>query len=140
MKTKKKRPDRPSKQKVRAAREMPSFPKISEEMQQWAAMLKQELLQWPQVRAKPMFGMMGIYRRKRIFAALPVSRGLTSPNSFILRFVPFPPELLERAKSEPRIGVGWTLRTTKWISFELNAEADLRNALWWLNQAYERAK
>jgi len=83
---------------------------------------------------------MGIYRRKKIFAALPVSRGLTSPNSFILRFVPFPPELLERAKKEPRMGIGRTLKARNWTSFELSAESDLRDALWWLNQAYERAK
>jgi hypothetical protein len=140
MKTKKRKTDRPPKQKARAIREMPGFPKISEEMRQWAAMLEQELSAWPQVSSKPMFGMKGIYRRKKVFALLPVSRGLTSPNSIILRFVPFPPELLERAKKEPRIGTGRTLKTTKWISFELNAEADLRDALWWLNQAYERAK
>ena len=119
---------------------MPKFPKISEEMRQWAAMLEQELKGWRQISSKPMFGMMGIYRRKKIFAALPVSRGLTSSNSIIFRFVPFPQELLERAKKEPRIGTGRTLQTAKWISFELNVEADLRDALWWLNQAYERAK
>ncbi|HTT31966.1 MAG TPA: hypothetical protein VMH48_00050 [Methylomirabilota bacterium] len=109
-------------------------------MRQWAAMLEKELLGWPQVSAKPMFGMMGIYRRKKIFAALPVSRGLTSSNSIILRFVPFPAGLLERAKKEPRIGTGRTLKAKNWTSFELSAESDLRDALWWLNQAYERAK
>jgi len=126
--------------KPKKPREMPKFPKISEEMRQWAAMLEQELLGWPQVSAKPMFGMKGIYRRKKVFAMLPVSRGLTSSNSIILRFAPFPPELLERVKKEPRIGRGRTLKAKNWTSFELTAQGDLRDALWWLNQAYERAK
>ncbi|HXY00954.1 MAG TPA: hypothetical protein VEI54_08530 [Candidatus Limnocylindrales bacterium] len=109
-------------------------------MRQWAAMLEQELSGWPQVRAKPMFGMKGFFRRKKVFAVLPVSRGLMSPSSILIRSVPFSPELLAHAKKEPRISAGRSLEKTKWISFELSSEADLRDALWWLNQAYERAK
>ena len=139
MKAKKKKPASPAKRKSQSMRDRPKMMPISEEMRQWSAMLKTEVGSWPQVTSKPMFGMSAIYHRKTMFAALPVSRGITSPNSFILRFVPFPPELLERAKKEPRIGAGRALKTAKWISFEVNAETDLRDALWWLNQAYERA-
>ena len=27
-----------------------------------------------------------------------------------------------------------------WFSFELFSDADVRDAIWWLDQAYERAK
>jgi hypothetical protein len=109
-------------------------------MKLWSAMLGQELSGWPQVRSKPMFGMRGFYRRNKIFAALPLTRGLKSSNSFIIRSVPFPAELVERAKKEPRISTERKLPGAKWLSFELNSAADVGEALWWLNQAYERAK
>jgi hypothetical protein len=53
---------------------------------------------------------------------------------------PMPQELLERAKKEPRIDTENTAPSAKWLSFTLNSEADFRDALWWLNQAYEHAK
>ena len=56
-------------------RERPKMPPVSEEMKQWSAMLKTEVSGWPQITTKPMFGMMGLYRRKDIFGGLPVTRG-----------------------------------------------------------------
>ena len=52
---------------------------------------------------------------------------------------PMPPKLTERASNEPRIDTS-KLRTAKWFVFELSSGADLHDALWWLNQAYEHAK
>jgi hypothetical protein len=51
-----------------------------------------------------------------------------------------PPDLLKRAKKEPRIDTESRVPSAKWFTFELNSEADFRDALWWLNQAYEHAK
>ena len=130
----------PAKKQARILRERPKFPRISEEMKQWAALLGQELRTWPQVHTKPMFGMLGFFRRKQIFAALPVSRSLVSPNSLILRAKLFRDELTNRAQSEPRISTTRTMAEANWIAFELNSDADLRDALWWLSQAYEAAK
>jgi hypothetical protein len=115
--------------------ERPKMPPVSEEMKQWSAMLRTELIGWPQVASRPMFGMSGIYRRKRIFAALPVTRGFDTPSSIIFRFDPMPADLNQRALKEPRITAG-----TRWFSFEIQSAEDLRDALWWLNQAYENAK
>ena len=67
-------------------RERPKMPPISEEMKQWSAMLKTEVTGWPQLSTKPMFGMMGLYRGKKIFGGLPVTRGFDTPNSVIFRF------------------------------------------------------
>ncbi|HYL86941.1 MAG TPA: hypothetical protein VE263_22145 [Candidatus Angelobacter sp.] len=135
MKAKKTRPDRPAKQKARPMRERPKMPPISEEMKQWSAMLKTEVSGWPQITSKPMFGMMGLYRREKIFGGLPVTRGFDTPNSVIFRFDPMPQDLEERAAKDARIAPG-----RRWFSFEVCSAADLRDALWWLNQAYEKAK
>jgi hypothetical protein len=121
-------------------RPRPNMPPASEEMKQWSAMLCSELSTWPQVSTRPMFGLRGFYRGKKIFAALPVTRAIKNPNSLIFRLKPMPPDLLERAKKEPRIDTESAIPSAKWFVFELNSEADFRDALWWINQAYERAK
>ena len=135
MKKGKTKRDKPAKRKPPAMRERPKMPPISEEMKQWSAMIKTELMGWPQVTSRPMFGMSGIYRRKKIFAALPVTRGFNTPSSILFRFDPLPADLNQRAIEEPRLTPG-----TRWFSFELRSTEDLRDALWWLNQAYEAAK
>jgi hypothetical protein len=118
----------------------PKMLRASEETKQLSAMLGTELSTWPKVTTRPMFGLRGFYRGKKIFAALPVTRTIKNPNSFIFRMQPMPPELVERAKKEPRIDSENSAPSAKWLSFTLNSEADFRDALWWLNQAYERAK
>ena len=119
----------------RAMRDRPKMPPISEEMKQWSAMLKTEVSSWPQISTKPMFGMMGLYRRKKIFGGLPVTRGFDTPNSVIFRFDPMPQELEQRAQKDSRIAPG-----KRWFSFNVRSAEDLRDALWWLNQAYEKTK
>ena len=116
-------------------RDRPKMPPISEEMKQWSAMLKTEVMGWPQISTKPMFGMIGLYRGKKIFGGLPVTRGFDTPNSVIFRFDPMPQELEQRALNDERISTG-----KRWFSFDLRSTEDLRAALWWLNQAYERTK
>ncbi|HKW63205.1 MAG TPA: hypothetical protein VJN89_11715 [Candidatus Acidoferrum sp.] len=125
----------PAKVQPRAMRDRPKMPPISEEMKQWSAMLKTEVSGWPQISTKPMFGMMGLYRDKKIFGGLPVTRGFDTPNSVIFRFDPIPPELEGRASNDKRISPG-----KRWFSFDVGSAADLRDALWWLNQAYEKTK
>jgi hypothetical protein len=134
-KAKKAKRKRPASGTRRVMRERPKMPRISEEMKQWSAMLKTEVSGWPQISTKPMFGMMGLYRRKKIFGGLPVTRGFDTPNSVIFRFDPMPQDLEERALKDPRIAPG-----KRWFSFNVRSAEDLRDALWWLNQAYERTK
>ncbi|HXN51194.1 MAG TPA: hypothetical protein VN943_04595 [Candidatus Acidoferrum sp.] len=121
-------------------RPRPKMPRTSEETKQFSAMLGNELSTWPKVTTRPVFGLRGFYRRKKIFAALPVTRAIKNPNSLIFRLKPLPPDLLERAKKEPRIDIENAVPGAKWLSFMLNSEADFRDVLWWLNQAYEHAK
>jgi hypothetical protein len=118
----------------------PKLPHIADEMKQWSAMLGQELRTWPHVKSRPMFGLLGFYRRTKIFGGLPVTRGLKTASSIIFKIEPMPPDLLRRAAQDPRVDTEGELPGRRWYSFELNSAEDLRDALWWLNQAYERAK
>jgi hypothetical protein len=118
----------------------PNLPRTADEMKQWSAMLGHELHGWPHITSKPMFGMLGFYRQKTVFAALPVTRGIGSPNSIIFKIEAMPPNLLRRRDQDPRVCTGKTIRAKGWHSFEMSSEEDLREALWWLNQAYELAK
>ena len=117
-----------------------TLPRTTDEMQQWSAMLGSELQSWPQVTTRPMFGLVGFYRKKTIFAALPVTRGIGTPNSIIFKIESMPSDLLRRVSQDPRVGTGTKMRAKGWLSFDLNSEEDLRDALGWLNEAYERAK
>ena len=133
----------PTRSSVKAKSTTSNWPKllrISEEMQQWSAMLEQDLSGWPRVTSRPMFGLIGFYRDGVIFAALPRTRALSTPNSFIVKFNPMPPELLRRARKDRRMDSERESPGARWYSFELNSADDLRDALWWLNRAYEAAK
>ena len=128
--------------KSTARRKKPPAPRpklllVSEETRRWSVLLESELISWPGVIAKRMFGFRAIYRGKKIFAALPGSRGFGPDASALLKFDPMSPALLQRAKNGSRIhgntpGNGW-------FSFTLNSDPDLHDALEWLNQAYEAA-
>lgn len=118
----------------------PKLVRISEEMRQWSATLEEELRGWPRVTSRPMFGLIGFYHHGVIFAALPRTRALSSPSSIIFKFDPMPPTLLRRARKDSRIVSERESPDAKWHSFELNTTGDLRDALWWLNRAYEAAQ
>lgn len=58
----------------------PKLTPISEEMKQWSALLGEEPSSWAAVSSRRMFGMMGFYRNNKIFAVLPRTRTLETPN------------------------------------------------------------
>ncbi len=116
------------------------MPRVSDEMKLWSAMLGEEIARWPHVATRPMFGSLGYYRKKTIFAALPVTRAIGTPNAIIFKIKAMTPQVLARAKADSRIDPERVSPGAKWTSFEVQSEADLRDAMWWLNQVYERAK
>ena len=118
----------------------PAFIPISEEMKQWSAMLTSELLRWPNISTRSMFGFFFFYRRRKVFAALPRTRGFDSPSGLLFKFDPMPLALHKRAQNDARLGASAKPSSKGWFSFHLASEADLHDALWWLNQAYEAAK
>lgn len=111
-------------------RERPRLQKIGEEMQRWCALLDEELSTWPDVTSKPMFGMMAFYRGGRIFAAVPRSRAPRTARSVLIKL---PSVQHVRLKGSRVPGAGW-------VTFDLEQEADIAEALEWLARAYEKAK
>ena len=107
--------------------ERPRLFKIDTEMERWCALLEQELLAWPEVSAKPMFGMIGFYRGKSIFAAIPRTRAAETARSLLIKLPGLNDKRLKRA-SGPGSG---------WAAYELESANDLTDALKWLERAYE---
>jgi hypothetical protein len=115
------------------------FLPISEEMKEWSAMLGSELGSWPGITTRSMFGFLFFYRKSIVFAALPKTRGFSSSSSLIVKFKPMPTTLLKRARSDPRMDTNTRAPGKGWFSFELDSDADVREAIFWLSQAYEAA-
>ncbi len=113
---------------------------ISEEMLQWSVLLEAELVTWPGVIAKPMFGFRALYRGKFMFAAIPRSKEFDPRGSFLLKFDPMPPPLLQRKEHDSHLG-SWSREFGRgWLTFTLTSGEDLRDALWWLQHAHQSAK
>lgn len=116
----------------------PTLPVVSEEMKAWAAALVTELADWPGVSGRPMFGLTALYRGKRIFAVLPHTHGMGSPNSVAFKLENAGPRVLARIRREPRLQTTM-MRARRWFVFELTSDRDLKDALDWLGRAYEAA-
>lgn len=106
--------------------ERPKLFTIDAEMQRWCADLEQELSTWPDVSAKPMFGMIGYYFGKNIFAAIPRTKAAESARSLLLKLPRAKHKRLKRASGSD----------SAWVSFELESLNDIPDALRWLEQAY----
>ena len=107
-------------------------------MKAWAAALAGDLETWPQVSSRPLFGLTACYRREMIFAVLPKTRGMESPNSLAFKLPSTTPRLLARIRKDSRIG-STQLQKARWFTFELSCDADLHDALEWLGRAYQAA-
>jgi len=63
------------------ARTRPKLPPVSEEVRHLCALLAQEVLAWPGVTSKLMFGFRALYRDGVVFAMLPDKRSLEVADS-----------------------------------------------------------
>jgi hypothetical protein len=118
-------------------RQRPKLPHVSEEMKRLAALLEAEILAWPNVTSRPMFGLKGLYRGPNIFAVLPRTRALETPDSIAFRLLNRPRNIIAELNNDKRI-----VRSTaeaKWISFEVESESEIHAALKWLAVAYRQA-
>ena len=102
----------------------PRLTPVSEEMRRRCVLLARELLRWPDVSARSMFGLRAFYRGAVIFAMLPDKRALESPNTIAYKL---PADGIQRREGE------------KWQLCELENERDIDNALACLDKAYTRA-
>jgi len=86
-----------------------------------------------------MFGLIAWYRRDKIFAVLPKTRGMDSPSALAFKLPSVSARLLARIRMDSRIAFT-EMQKARWFTFELNCDADLHDALDWLAQAYEAAR
>ena len=117
------------------------FKKISEPMAQWSALLGTELLTWPQVAARRMFGCTAYYRNGSIFAILPLTREFFAPNQVGFKFPrskPYPAKLKAKIQRDSRARVGETFQ--HWIMFALQSDRDFRDFLEYCAHAHQDAK
>lgn len=114
--------------RTRPTTQRPKLPKVDPEMQRWCAALQDEVCGWRQVRTRPMFGMLALYRGDRIFAALPLTRAPRTPNSLLVKLPGVRDDRLKAAQGPGKA----------WASFEMTSSNDLHEALRWLQRAYKK--
>jgi hypothetical protein len=117
---------------------LPRPQQVPEEMNAWAVALAGEMTTWPQVRPRVFFGLTALYRGKQIFALLPRTRALEPSNSVAFKLKSTGSRIVKQARSDSRIGYT-QMQKTRWFTFAVSGEGDLRDALEWLLRAYEAA-
>lgn len=118
-------------------RRRPKLPRVSEEMKRLVEALEAEILAWPNVTSRPMFGLNGIYRGPNIFAVLPRTRAMDVPDSIGFRLLKRPPRVMHELGKDKRIGA--STQDAKWISFVMQSDSDIPAAVNWLALAYRQA-
>jgi TfoX/Sxy family transcriptional regulator of competence genes len=99
------------------------FARISEEMRRLSVLLEEELLQWPDVSARSMFGMRAMYRGEIIFALLPKTKMIERSNAIACKFA----------------GSQINRKGKQWQLFHMENEKSLAEALQILHQAHHKA-
>jgi hypothetical protein len=123
---------------MKSKRTSQGLPKVSEQMKAWSAALGAEVGDWPQLSLRSFFGFTALYRKDKIFAVLPRTRGWGTANSLAFKLQSATPGARSRIEKDPRIGFT-LMKKTRWFTFELSSDEDLHDALDWLGRAYEAA-
>jgi hypothetical protein len=118
---------------------MPFLP-VPDELKSLVAAIEREVLSWPQVRFKPMFGMTAIYRGGNIFGLLPKTRGGHSGDSVWIKFGKLTPAFSKKLEREPRIVPPRKPNGAQWYTLSGITPADFGLAIEWLAIAHEAAK
>lgn len=108
---------------------------VSEAMRQWCALMESELLSWPGVEARPMFGMLGFYRKGKIFAAIPHDRTVGNTDAVLVKLLGASSKLAGEALSNPKT-ITTSMPKAGWIAMAMDSIDDVREMLRWFSQAY----
>ena len=111
---------------------------VSEAMRQWCALMEAELLSWPQVTAKPMFGMLGFYRNGNIFAAVPKDRTVGNTDAVLVKLQGASEKVAAEALGSPK-AITTAMPKAGWICMAMDSIDDVRVMLDWFSRAYELA-
>lgn len=107
----------------------PKLVKIDDDMRRWSEAVEAELVRWPDVYTRPMFGMIAFYRGPHIFAALPRTRAAGTKRSILMK--------LPHSRDDRLVGAASPGRG--WVTFEMQDDGDIANVLHWILRAYEKA-
>ena len=118
-------------------RRRPKLPRVSDEMKRLVEALEAEVLAWPNVTSRPMFGLNGIYRGANIFAVLPRTRAMHVPDSIAFRLLKRSRQVTTKLSKDKRIIESTS--DAKWISFVMQSDSEIHAALDWLALAYRQA-
>jgi len=114
------------------------LPLVSEQMKAWSAALASEVADWPNVSARSFFGFTALYRKDKMFAALPRTRAMGTPNSLVFKLVETSASVRSKLENDPRVG-DMEMQKARWFTFELASDSDLHAALAWIGCSYEAA-
>ncbi len=126
-----------SKSARESVRPRPKLPRVSEEMKRIVALLEAEILAWPNVTSRPMFGLNAIYCGRNIFAVLPRTRAMDVPDSIGFRLLKRSQRIIAELHKDERIV---STPASKWISLVIQSDSEIQDALHWLSRAYREAK
>jgi len=118
-------------------KQRPKLPRVSEEMKRLAELLEAEVLAWPNVTSRPMFGLTGLYNGSHIFAVLPRTRAMEVPESIGFRLLKPTQRIVTELQKDERIVAATP--AAKWILFVIHSDSDIHGALNWLTLAYREA-
>jgi hypothetical protein len=108
-------------------------------MKAWSAALADEISTWPKASARSFFGFTALYRGDLMFAAVPRTRALQTPNTLAFKIENVSTALRARLKKDSRVG-SMSMRNARWFTFEISSDSDLHAALDWMGLAYEAAR
>jgi len=114
------------------------LPPVSEQMKAWSAALASEVADWPYVSARSFFGFTALYRKDKMFAALPRTRAMGTPNALVFKIVETSTGVREKLEKDLRVG-DMEMQKARWFTFELASDGDLHDALDWIGLAYGAA-
>jgi hypothetical protein len=135
-----------AKSKQRKPRDRAVFQAASEELRAISSALAAEMIGWPGVTSRAMFGGILLYRDKLPFALLPRTRKMMEKDGLWLKFHSISPALRRQLDAEIRIVDPVTPHTTKdasgprWVGLVVGGTDDVHLALRWLGEAYTAAR
>lgn len=131
---------RTTRQKSAQSQPNAKAPPVSEEMRAWAAAVAAEVCGWHDVTARSFFGFTALYRKQKIFALLPRTRNVEVANSLALKLEEQSSHSSAPIHQDSRVHA-WSSENQKarWFTFGLSSDADLHDALCWLEEAYKAA-
>jgi hypothetical protein len=114
------------------------LPPVSEQMKAWSTALASEVADWPHVSTRSFFGFTALYRKNKMFDALPRTRAMGTPNALVFKIIETSESVRGKLEKDQRVG-DMEMQKARWFTFELASYQDLHDALDWIGLVYDAA-